>query len=908
MRFDIRPRIRRGFRLALRRPDLTEAEVDEELRFHIASRIDQLVSRGLTREQAAAEARRRFGLSWDNAMARVHEAGRAREERLAMTERLDAWWQDIRYATRTLSRQRGFALVVIATFALGIGANATMFGVIDRLLLRPPPGVGDAESLGIVSVVIPNSSLGRNSNLHYPLVAALLADSSVFTGAAAATDADRFTLGRGANAEEIFASFVSDSYFPLLRARPALGRLLDHDDIHDVSPAPVVLSYGFWQRRFGGQRSAIGKTLQIGPRYFTVVGVAERGFTGFDPRRVDAWMPVAVAGALRGRTPNWDTTWGSYWINVLARAKPGLSPALVDAHVTSAYVNGRAAWLASAGRSRATEPPRLSLMSVMPSRQLQNNAEARIARLLGLVAGVVLLIGCANIANLLLARGTERRREIAVRLTLGVTRRRLIRLLLAETTLLAAIGGAVALVVAVVGMKLLRGTLLTNFEWIGGAVDPRLLGVTLALVAITAAVAGLAPALSATRPNVTESLKSGGREGGVRRSRTSTTLIVVQAALSVMLLVGAGLFVTSLRRIASLRLGYDVDRALSVSTDLATLGYEPKERYALFTGMRQRIAALPGVTSVAMSATHPLHGWAFGMWVTIPGRDSLPQAKNGGPYYNLVSGDYFSTLGLRILEGRAITDADVASNARVVVFSEPMARAYWPGESAVGRCVWMDGDSTCTTVIGVADNARERLKNDEERFLSYVPATPTRETPSTVLLVRTRTDKPERLTADIRRAIQSVSPNLPFVDVQSLPSMLSQQVRPWQLGATLFSLFGGLAAVIAALGLYSAISYRVSQRRHEFGVRLALGAQVRDIIGLVVGHGVRATIVGVLVGCAAAFVAGRYVVDLLFDTSPRDPVVFAVVAVLAVTVAAAATLIPAWRSSRVDPASALRAD
>jgi predicted permease len=324
--------------------------------------------------------------------------------------------------------------------------------------------------------------------------------------------------------------------------------------------------------------------------------------------------------------------------------------------------------------------------------------------------------------------------------------------------------------------------------------------------------------------------------------------------------------------------------------------------------MRQRIAALPGVTTVAMSATHPLHGWAFGMWVAIPGRDSLPQAKNGGPYYNLVSGDYFSTLGIRMVEGRAITDADVASDARVVVFSEPMARAYWPGESAVGRCVWMDGDSTCTTVIGVAENARERLKDDEERFLSYVPATSNREAPSTVLLLRTSTDKPERLTAAIRRAVQTVSPNLPFVDVSPLPSMLAWQVRPWQLGATLFSLFGGLAAVIAALGLYSAISYRVSQRRHEFGVRLALGAQVRDIIGLVMGHGVRAAFVGVLVGCAASFVAGRYVVDLLFDTSPKDPVVFAVVAALAISVAAAATLIPAWRSSRVDPSTALRAD
>jgi predicted permease len=455
--------------------------------------------------------------------------------------------------------------------------------------------VADASSLGVVSVVDPGTGRAHRTNLHYPLIAALLADSAAFTEAAGATDADRYTLGRGVNAEQVFGSLVSGSYFALLRARPALGRLIGPDDQRDLSPAAVVLSHGFWQRRFGGDRSAIGATLQIGPQSFTVVGVAERGFTGVDPRRVDVWMPLTAAGALHSQTSEWATTWGSYWINVFARAKPGLSRALVDARTTAAYVNGRDAWRASTKRDPGTSQPRipqvrLSLMSVMPSEQLQDNAQAKIARLLGAVAIVVLLIGCANIANLLLARGTERRREIAVRLALGVTRWRLIRLLLAETTLLAVVGGVVALAVSVVGVKVLRTTLLTDFEWIDGAIDARLVGATLALVALTAVIAGLAPALSATRPNVTESLKSGGREGGVRRSHTSTVLIVVQAALSVMLLVGAGLFVTSLRHVASLRLGYDVDRVLSVTTDLTTLGYNKAERQALFTRMRARLA------------------------------------------------------------------------------------------------------------------------------------------------------------------------------------------------------------------------------------------------------------------------------------------------------------------------------
>lgn len=908
MPFTIRPRIRRAFQLALRRRDRTEREIDDELRTHLELRVAQLMARGLTRDEAEAEGRRRFGESWADAVAQLYTAGHLREERLAMHERYDAWWHDVRYAARTLVRQRGFALVVIVTFALGIGANVTMFGVIDRLLLAPPPGVGEPSELGYVTLSVVGSKYPPHSTLHYPLAAALRADSATFTQVAAVTEAWKYTLGRGSNAEEIYGSLVSGSYFPTLRARAALGRLLNENDDRDVSPSAVVISYGFWQRRFGGDRAVIGKPLQIGPRYFTVVGVAERGFTGVNPRRVDAWIPVEGAGELRGVGPSWKTSWGSFWIHIVTRVRPGLSAALANAHASAIYRSGRDAYYATLGDGRETEQTRIEVRSILPSEQLKTNPETRIARLLVAVTVIVLLIGCANVANLLLARGMERRREIAVRLALGVSRLRLIRLLLAETALLAITGGIVALLAGGVGVRLLRRTLLSDFEWTDSIIDPRLLIVTLALVALTALVAGLVPAVSASQPDVTDALKGGGREGGLRRARVSTALIVVQAALSVILLVGAGVFVVSLHRVTSQQLGYDTSDVLSVSADLKSVGYDQKRGLATYRLMRDRLTAVPGVASVSLSSYHPLFIALGGMSVGVPGRDSLPQATNGGPYSNAISGDYFATLGMRIVEGRPITDRDVAMDARVTVLAEPMARAYWPGQPAVGRCVLVGGDSSCTTVIGVAEHGRERLSGDEKRFLIYVPATPRWLAPYYVLLARTRGGRPESLVGSIRQAAQSVSPDLPYVQVQPLTSMMARQLRPWKLGAQLFSLFGGLAAIIAALGLYSAISYSVSRRRHEFGVRRALGAQIADVVQLVLGQGVRATALGVAVGILAAFWAGQFVGDLLFDTSPRNPVVFIVVAVTMLVLAAAATLIPAWRASRVDPVTALRAD
>ena len=907
MSFFIRPRIRRAFQLALRRRDLTDAAVDEELRFHIESRIDQLVARGQTREQAAADARRRFGVSWDDAVARVHAAGRAREKRLDLTERLDAAWRDLVYAVRTLWRQPGFAIVVVLTFALGIGANATMFGVIDRLLLRPPPHVGNPGELFEVGHFA--RFLGEEelwTTFPYPFYATLRADSNTFSHVGAVGGANVFTLGTGPTASPVIGAFATADYFRALQTTPALGRFFAPAETAEVTTANVVIvSYGFWQRHFGGDRGALGKALRIGSRTYTVIGVTREEFTGLDPRRIDVWMPlpaVESSGVHDGH--EWRTDWGGNWLLVYVRMRPGVTLAAAAERASAAYVAGSEAWARKA--SLKAERTRFVMRSVLPSARSGDSREARVTLLLLTVSAVVLLIACTNVASLLLARGAERRREIAVRLALGISRARLMRLLVAETVVLAIVGGIVALAVAHWGLVLLHATLLVEYAWTESVFDARMLAAMVTMILGTTALTGIAPAWRSSRPDVVTSLKSSGRAGSVSTSRTRTALMILQAALSVVLLVGAGLFVRSLRQAAGVELGYDRDRVIAATMDLIAMGQTPAERFATYSTMRDRVTALPGVASVTLASTHPLLGWGFSTRVRVPGRDSLPHAPLGGARFNGVAGDYFETLGLSLVDGRPITSADVATDANVAVLSEAIARAYWPRERALGRCLMLGNDSQCTTIVGVAEDAVEWVEGERPPFLIYRPIS--KQMPVNTLLVRSVGVDARTLVEPIRRAMQATVANLPYADVQTLEEAFAPQVRLWRLGAVLFSLFGALALLIASVGAYSAISYAVTQRRHEFGVRMALGAQVGDVLQLVMTQGVRAAVGGAVLGSVAALLAGRFVTELLFKTSPQNPAVFAAVTLLILAVAAVATFIPAWRASRVDPVTALRAD
>jgi predicted permease len=844
-------------------------------------------------------------------VGRLQRAGRTRDGRLRTNERFDAARADLAYAVRTLLRQPGFAIVVVLTFALGIGANATMFGVIDRLLLQPPPHVGDPNDVFELSHVVQQDGKPQYySSMQYPLYGMLRRDTAAFRDVAATSFITTQTIGSGASAEQAYALLTSANYFKVLATRPALGRFFGPAEDGEVASSDVVvLSHGFWQRHFGGDRAVLGKPIRVGPRDFTIIGVAREGFTGVDPLRVDLWLPLSHAEVFGMMRAPWDQSWGNVWLRFHVRLQPGVSREAAATRARTVFAAGMAGWAVAKSRPMPewlTAP--FTLRSILPSTQLADDPQAKLARLLLGVTAVVLLIACANVASLLLARGTERRREIAVRLALGVSRGRLLRLLFTETLLLGVGGGLAALAVAHWGIALLQATLLRDFAWTESAFDGRVLAATSALVLLTVLLAGAVPAFRCSRPDVVDSLKAGGREGGVTVSRLRAVLMTAQATLSVVLIIGAGLFIQSLREAATFRLGYDTTGVLAASMDLTTLGYKPVARLAMYGSMRDRVTAIPGVASTAVATMYALQGWRYGVRVRVPGRDSLPSAPNQMTSHNAVSGGYFSTLGLKIVEGRAITDADAVAESRVAVLSQAMARAYWPNARAVDRCIVLNADSVCTTIVGVAADAKQGVQHADPQFLVYVPFGSRWPSGPNVLLVRSRSQNAHLLVQPIRQAMQGTAPNLPYAEVLTLDDVFAPEIRPWKTGATLFTLFGALALLIAAMGLYSAISYSVVQRQHEFGVRVALGARIADVVRLVMNQGVRAALFGVVVGSIAALGAGRLIESLLFQTSPRNPAAFTLAAVVIVIIAAAASFVPAWRASRVDPVTALRGE
>jgi predicted permease len=530
------------------------------------------------------------------------------------------------------------------------------------------------------------------------------------------------------------------------------------------------------------------------------------------------------------------------------------------------------------------------------------------------VSAVLLLIACANVANLLLVRGLRRRREIAVRLALGVSRTRLVRLLLTEGVLLALAGGIAGVIAAYGGMQLLRATLLDGIAWDAPPVSGRVLACATAATLATALLVGLFPALRASEPRLTAALANGTPQSGGRRSPLRATLTTVQAALSAVLLVGAGLFVHSLWSVHRLDIGIEPEHVLIVTMQWPdTPGATPEERAA---GVQRRLAgrdaalerlrSLPGVASAAVGWATPLNGtyWAYPV---IPGYDSLPELPGDGPYIMGVSEDYFATMGTSIVNGRGIGVDDVQGSEPVAVVNETMARTLWPAGDASGQCFRESESVTqCLRVVGVAEDTPRHELREEPAMQFYVAARQESRGLGAVL-VRTRGD-PAALVPTVRRAVQELEPSLVYVDVEPLAERLAPQLRPWRLGASLFALFGALALAVAGVGLYSVMSYSAASRTREMGVRLALGAQAGDVRTLVLRHGLALGLGGVLLGALLALAAGRWVAPLLFDTSPREPVVFVVVTATLLVTAVLASAVPAWRAGRTSPSAALRAE
>jgi predicted permease len=901
------PGVRRAFRLALRRRETVADDTDEEIRLHFTLRVEALMGRGLARERAEAEALRRFGPMREG-RAGMLAAARLRHERLTMFERLDDIWSDLRYALGQMRRAPGFTLAVVVTFAIGIGANATMFGVIDRLLLRAPARVADPESLYFIRATEHfRGAEVVSAGFSYPAYVDFRDRVAVFSDVALQTAPSDLTVGRGMTAHKVSGIMVSGNYFRTLGVRPAAGRLMVPEDAAPPAGNPVVvISYGLWQREFGGRADAVGSTMDFGPSKLTVIGVTPQGFTGAGFRQVDVWLPVTTFESLGSMSfigKIWPTTRSATWLSVVARVRPGVGMAQIAAQGTVAYRAGQAALPGADSTSR------MFVESILPRRRASLSPEVKVASLLAGVAVLVLLIACANVTNLLLARAMRRRREIGIRLALGVSRGRLARQFLVESMALALAGAAAALLVAWLGSILMRSVLLENVAWTGSPIDARLLGFTILAGVLVGLATGLVPTLQFRSLDLSRVLRDSS-QGSVSRTRTRTALLLVQGALSVVLLVGTGLFVRSLQNVGDIRLGIDTDRVVAATLDLEQAGFTAPAIEEFYRQVEARARAMPGVASATLGEGSSF-GWSLGTRVIVPGIDSLPIPSGTGPNLIGVTADYFATLGTRIVQGRAISAEDIRSAARVAVISEEMARRVWPGRSPLGACVKVGADSVpCNSIIGISENVHQSaMVEGVPTSMIFVPLDQGRHFfRARTLFVRVAHGSTDAMVDAVRRMLHGTAESLPYPDVRVLASRLSDELRPWRLGATMFGAFGGLALLVTAVGLYSVIAYMVGQRMRELGVRVALGAAPGNILRLILSHGLRVAAASVALGLLIALSAGRFVRALLYQISPRDPIVFGGVAVIVLAVAVAASLPPAFRATRADPLTALKSE
>ena len=819
-------------------------------------------------------------------------------------------WRDVRFSLRGIIREPAFSASIILTLALGIGVNAAMFGVVDRLLLRGPEHVRDPERVRRLQIAFQPAGrdLQRTGAFGYATYTTLRAAAAFDAVAAYSVTPDGALFGRGIEARRINRGEATAGLFPLLGVTPELGRF--YTDTEDDSIAPqrvVVIGYGLWQRDFGGRREVIGQPITIDNTTYSIVGVTPNGFTGPDLGRVDVWMPASLLG--RSRVTNWTTSWNAWWLQVVVRLKPGVTAEAADAEATALF---RGAY---AGSDKSRTVASLSVRPLAVGRDGVESMESRVSTWLWIVAGIVLLVACANAVNLVLAHQIRQRREVAVRLALGAGPSRIVRFLLAESLTLSLAGGVAGLGVAYGVASFMRRWLIPGVEWSHAPLDVRVLVLSIALSVIAGLTVGLLPAWRATAPGLVAFLKTGVREGGGRRSRTRAALTMAQAALSALLLVGSGLFVVSLERIRAMDLGLQPDRVLTFIVQRASMAAiadpverqrERERRAAFYPDVLERLRQRPDIEAVSLTIGLPFTV-GFGDDIRVPGRDVIPQLKGGGPYSNAVSADYFRTVGTRIVRGRAFTAADRGGSAPVAIVNETMAAALWPNEDAIGKCFSIAQSPACAEIVGIAADTRQAMLREDAAMAFYVPLGQEQGITGAQLLVRPRGDAGRTLT-EVRQLLMSLDPTILFVNAVLLQDRVEPLVRPWQLGATMFSLMGFLALVVAALGLYSLLSYLVTHRAHEIGVRMALGARPVDIARLVVREGLALTVGGVVAGFGLAIVGSGLVEPLLFDTSPREPVVFAAVATALLATAVLAMLRPAARARRVNPVDAMRTE
>ena len=884
----LRHRVRTLLRPAAHRRDL-----DDEVRLH--QQLDA------ANERDAAGAGRRFG----NRTYYMEEVRQQTWLRFA-----DVLRQDVAYAWRTMRRSPGFTTVVVLTLGLGIGANASVFSVLDRLYLRTPPGVVDPSSLRRTWVEHFRTSSGvpfKGQDISYGAFDLIRQSTGTQRESALYGTDYAMRLGKRPSDPRVAVVYATASYFPVLGVRAAFGRVYDADeDRLGRAAAVAVVSDAFWRTRLGGDSSALGRTILIGKNPYTVIGVLARHFFGLDLRASEVWVPLASfpdPGWNRGKP--WWTEDSMMWFTIIRRASATITDAEYERRATAA-LREKNRTLGALGDTLS----RVLTGSVIEARgPATPGQEMIVSSRLGGVAVIVLLIAAANVINLLLARATNRRREIALRLALGVSRGRLVRMLTTETMLLAVLAGIAGLLVTWWGASLLRALIMPEVPWRDSALDGRVAAFAIGVTILAGLVAGIIPAIQASSPRVASVLKSGAREGGQHRSRLRTTLLIAQTALSVTLVVGAALFVRSLRNVQSLDLGFDARQLVFGRVQFAD-GEQPPLPVlgATMRDVAARLRGRLGIESVAQSSWEPMQG--IGFLDFFSGADSNGSFGRLAPTSVTVSPEFFRTVGLSMLRGRGFTEAAGDNVPAEVVVNDAMAKLVWPDRDALGQCLrFKTRDAPCYTVVGVVETARlTNVIEKEPAAQFYVPlgSTASRSSGATIIVRAGTTDASvasAELLGTLRRAFPAAEPM-----VTAMTTNLEPEYRPWRLGASLFTGLGLLALVVAVVGVYGTVSYSVSQRTHEFGVRVALGAQSGQVVRQVVGEGLRTVGAGIALGIVLALAMGRLVTALLYGIAPRDPGVLIAVSASLMAVAILASLVPALRAARADPITALRAD
>jgi predicted permease len=805
-------------------------------------------------------------------------------------------WQDIRYGLRTLRKSPVFTLVAVFALALGIGANSAIFSVVNAVLLRPLPFDHPERLLTIRARNERDGSVGVEQS--YPNFLDLRAQCQACEGVAAYAHTTTFLTGSDEEPERARGIQASADLFALLGAKPAVGRVFTPEEDQPGGHRLVVLSYEFWQRSFGGDAKIIGREIPLGSAPTTVIGVMPPGFKfPVESTQIDFWMPLAPMLSPADKDGR-----ANVWLDLLAKTKAGATREQVQAEIETI------------SRRLQTQYPATNTALIFFTKPLHEDLvgdlRAALLVLLGAV-GCVLLIACANVANLLLARAAGRAKEISIRTALGASRWRIMRQLLTESLLLAFAGGALGLLVAMWGVALLASASPADIPRIGEVgLDARVVVFTLAVTLVTGVVFGLAPALQASKADLNETLKEGGRGSGEGHghSRLRGALVVSEVALSLVLLVGAGLLAQSFKRLLDVQPGFDPANILTMDVIPRHSRYpQEAQRVQFFQDFLDRAKTVPGVKAVGLVDPLPLNG-NFEAWdFDIEGRPPFAPGEQNNADRRIVNADYFQAMGIPVRRGRAFDERDRKDAPAAIIVNETFARRFFAGEDPLGkRLVFNDGPAMGTReIVGVVGDVRHAGLDEPTSPEFYLPFTQVLTVRLTVV-ARTTSDDSSSVAASLRGIIRQTDKESPIYNVRTMNQLLSSSVAKRRFNMILLGGFACVALLLASLGIYGVISYTVTQRTHEIGIRVALGAQPRDVLRMVLRQGMTLALAGVGCGLVGALALTRVMSGLLFGVSASDPATFALVALLLAAVAFVSCLIPARRATRVDPMVALR--